>query len=175
MCERADQKADRGNFKYSMKQDTDQQKLLRGAAGHRRKPSCLLCRYASERVTKADHGGKPRCPRQQHTPEEAFFLQWIHISTLSVERSDLLFRLCLLPGLRRSDLHPSRPIQERRPAQFFHWSLPAERLLYRHLRYRVHDPLKILLPYRGNLRVRSRIHEVNCIRDATLHRKLHGV
>src|SRR5450432_3419705 len=92
-------------------------------------------------------------------------------------RKSLLPRLPLPRGhpLRFALLFRLRPRQKPRPPQLPHRILARRSHLHRHLRHRIHDPVKILLPHGSNLRVRRRIQKVNRIRHSTLHSKFHGI
>src|ERR1700674_2022017 len=99
------------------------------------------------------------------TPQRKFF-------SSSNRRLPFCFSPCRSLGGSAGGLSPS---QEPRPSQLPRRILCAQRHLHRHLRHRIDNPLKVLPSYRRNFRIRRRIHEINRVRHAILHGKLHSI
>src|ERR1039457_2038089 len=141
------------------------------SASHCWKAKRLGVVYSNESVKEADDNRHRRRPGKSHSPQETLSLLVVFHLLRSFpplpRRHPLRLPLALL--LRR------RARQELRPPHFPHRILPAPRHLHRHLRHRIHNPVKILLPHRRNLRIRRRIQQVNGIRPPPPPRKFHRI
>src|ERR1039458_1684145 len=119
------------------------------SASHCCKASRLGVVYSNESVKEADDNRHRRHPGKSHSPQETLSLLVVFHLLRSFpplpRRHPLRLPLALL--LR------GRARQELRPPHFPHRILPAPRHLHRHLRHRIHNPVKILLPHRRNLRI----------------------